>query len=279
MGDIKLVALDLDGTLFNNSSQISSGNLEAIRKATAQGITVVISTGRPFQGLPFDQIAGSGIRYAITTNGSAVYEIEGKKCLFEDSMPPAITLPIIRKLLTMDIHMDAFIQGNAYTPEKCIAAGLKITAPEVLKKYILETRTRVPDLVEFVETNGYNIQKMTLNFYPDAEGVLVDRAATHEFLLSHEEIECVSGGYNNLEFTKRGVDKGIGLAALARYLQIPMESTMAVGDTGNDVQILKAAGFGVAMGNATEDVLAVADAVTRTNVEDGVAAAFYKYVL
>lgn len=279
MSDIKLVALDLDGTLFNNSSRISAGNLAAIKEACSQGVYVVLSTGRPYQGLPFDQIKGSGIAYAITTNGSAVYEIEGKNCIFEDSMPPSLTLPIIRHLLTLDIHMDAFVHGIAYTPEKCVAAGNKIDAPEVLKKYILETRTRVEDIIDFVESNQHNIQKMTLNFYPDANGVLVDRAAAHEFLLSRPEIECVSGGYNNLEFTKRGVDKGVGLHALADYLGIPMSQTMAIGDTGNDVKIIQAAGFGVAMGNATEDVLAVADAVTLTNVEDGVAAALRKYVL
>ena len=63
---MKLIALDLDGTLFNNKSQISRENIKAIKEATASGINVVISTGRPFGGLPFEAIKGTGIRYAIT---------------------------------------------------------------------------------------------------------------------------------------------------------------------------------------------------------------------
>ena len=80
MNAIKLIALDLDGTLFNNQSQISAHNIDTIKKATEAGTTVVISTGRPYSGLPFEQLKGSGIRYAITTNGSAIYEIESGKC-------------------------------------------------------------------------------------------------------------------------------------------------------------------------------------------------------
>lgn len=63
---MKLIALDLDGTLFNNKSQISRENIKAIKEATAAGINVVISTGRPFGGLPFEAIKDTGIRYAIT---------------------------------------------------------------------------------------------------------------------------------------------------------------------------------------------------------------------
>ena len=65
MKDIKLVALDLDGTLFDNSSRISERNLAAIRSITDKGIHVVISTGRPFEGIPFDQIKGTGTQRFI----------------------------------------------------------------------------------------------------------------------------------------------------------------------------------------------------------------------
>ena len=83
---MKLIALDLDGTLFNNKSQISKENIKAIKEATAAGINVVISTGRPFGGLPFEAIKDTGIRYAITANGSAIYEIDTKKCLYENCL-------------------------------------------------------------------------------------------------------------------------------------------------------------------------------------------------
>lgn len=133
MNAVKLIALDLDGTLFNSQSQISAHNIDTIKKANEAGATVVISTGRPYNGLPFEQLKGSGIRFAITTNGSAIYEIESGKCLFEEAMDEEIILPILDFLLTKDIHMDAFIGGKGYTPVQCVAAGQKLANPPALK--------------------------------------------------------------------------------------------------------------------------------------------------
>ena len=106
---MKLIALDLDGTLFNNQSQISKENIKAIKEATAAGINVVISTGRPFGGLPFEAIKDTGIRYAITANGSAIYEIDTKKCLYENCLSDETAFSIIDYLMTKRVHMDAFI--------------------------------------------------------------------------------------------------------------------------------------------------------------------------
>ena len=97
--------------------------------------------------------------------------------------------------------------------------------------------------------------------------------------MANPDINVVCGGYNNLEFTAAGVDKGMGLKKLAELLSIPMESTMAIGDTENDLAIIEAAGIGVAMGNATDAVKARADYVTTTNTKDGVAAAIEHFIL
>ena len=113
---MKLIALDLDGTLFNNKSQISKENIKAIKEATAAGINVVISTGRPFGGLPFEAIKDTGIRYAITANGSAIYEIDTKKCLYENCLSDETAFSIIDYLMTKRVHMDAFINGCGYSP-------------------------------------------------------------------------------------------------------------------------------------------------------------------
>ena len=83
---INIIALDLDGTLFNNHGQITEYTKDAIRKAVAKGVHVVISTGRPYIGLPVDELLDLGIEYAITCNGAALYEIKGKKCIYEDCM-------------------------------------------------------------------------------------------------------------------------------------------------------------------------------------------------
>lgn len=279
MKDIKLVALDLDGTLFDNSSRISKRNLTAIRSITDKGIHVVISTGRPFEGIPFDQIKGTGINYAITANGSGIYEISTGKCLYENAMDEELVSPILNFLLTRDIHMDAFIGGKGYTPIQCVETAQKLTVPSSIKNYIITTRTRLDNILQFIHENQLKVQKMTLNFYPAADGTLIDRETVRKFLVSNPSITTVCGGYNNLEFTRADANKGVGLRKLAEILGVNPDATMAIGDTENDLAIIEAAGIGVAMGNATDAVKARADYVTTTNTKDGVAAAIEHFIL
>lgn len=279
MKDIKLVALDLDGTLFDNSSRISKRNLTAIRSITDKGIHVVISTGRPFEGIPFDQIKGTGINYAITANGSGIYEISTGKCLYENAMDEELVTPILNFLLTRDIHMDAFIGGKGYTPVQCIETAQKLTVPSSIKNYIITTRTRLDNILQFIHENQLKVQKMTLNFYPAADGTLIDRETVRKFLVSNPSITTVCGGYNNLEFTRADANKGVGLRKLAEILGVNPDATMAIGDTENDLAIIEAAGIGVAMENATDAVKARADYVTTTNTKDGVAAAIEHFIL
>ncbi|MFQ7336513.1 MAG: Cof-type HAD-IIB family hydrolase [Roseburia faecis] len=279
MKDIKLVALDLDGTLFDNSSRISKRNLTAIRSITDKGIHVVISTGRPFEGIPFDQIKGTGINYAITANGSGIYEISTGKCLYENAMDEELVTPILNFLLTRDIHMDAFIGGKGYTLVQCVETAQKLTVPSSIKNYIITTRTRLDNILQFIHENQLKIQKMTLNFYPAADGTLIDRETVRKFLVSNPSITTVCGGYNNLEFTRADANKGVGLRKLAEILGVNPDATMAIGDTENDLAIIEAAGIGVAMGNATDAVKARADYVTTTNTKDGVAAAIEHFIL
>lgn len=279
MKDIKLVALDLDGTLFDNSSRISKRNLTAIRSITDKGIHVVISTGRPFEGIPFDQIKGTGINYAITANGSGIYEISTGKCLYENAMDEELVTPILNFLLTRDIHMDAFIDGKGYTPIQCVETAQKLTVPSSIKNYIITTRTRLDNILQFIHENQLKVQKMTLNFYPAADGTLIDRETVRKFLVSNPSITTVCGGYNNLEFTRADANKGVGLRKLAEILGVNPDATMAIGDTENDLAIIEAAGIGVAMGNATDAVKARADYVTTTNTKDGVAAAIEHFIL
>lgn len=278
MKEIKLIALDLDGTLFDNSGQISPANKKEIENAVKKGIAVVISTGRPFSGLPFDQIKDTGIKYAITTNGSALYEIETGRCLFEAALDDAVVIPIINYIMTKDIHADAFCGGKGYTSEKTLSARSKLDVPESLLKYIINTREVVPDLAAYIKEKNLHVQKMTLNFHKDENGTLVDREDVKAFLMANPTINVVCGGYNNLEFTASGVDKGMGLKNLAELLSVPMESTMAIGDTENDLSIIQAAAVGVAMGNATDEVKKAAAYITDSNTEDGVAHAIAHFL-
>lgn len=278
MSHIQLVALDLDGTLFNNQSVISQENLKTIRTITDAGIHVVISTGRPFNGVPFVQLEGTGIDYAITANGSGIYRISTGECLFDDSMPEELILPILDFLLQKDINIDAFIAGKGVSPTKCRETALKLSVPDSIKAYIVDTRFRVDDLADYIHSNHLQVQKMTLNFLREPDGTLKHREEVRAFLEGNPQVTCVCGGYNNLEFTRVDVSKGAGLLKLADALGVAPCDTMAIGDTENDISIIDAAGIGVAMGNATPDVKEAADYITCSNEEDGVAAAIRHFL-
>ena len=278
MQHIQLVALDLDGTLFNEEKEISEYNKEIIRRAIAAGVTVVISTGRPYCGLPFAQMEGLGIDYAITANGGGIFHLPTKTCIKDSSMEPAVAYPIIDYLLTKNIHFDVFSNGYGFSDKRCIALVDKTPLIQALTNYIKSTRTIVEDMASYARDHALNVSKITCNFPMDEDGNMPEREEVKAALESNPAVTCVCGGYSNLEFTARGVTKGAALRELADILQIPVAATMAIGDTENDITILEAAGVAVAMGNATEDVKAVADYITTSNEEDGVAHAMEHYL-
>ena len=278
MNDIKLVALDLDGTLFNREGKITEKTKAELNRAAAQGVKIVISTGRPFNGLPFEQIKDTAIEYALTTNGASIYRIEGKECLYEDGMDIETIMPILEWILSREIHIDIYMDGVGFTPIRCRENIGRLDVPESLRSYMIATRTPVEDLVAYVSDCGKKIQKINLNFYPQPDGTFLHRDDTLQFLKANSAITVVCGGFNNFEISKAGVTKKEGLEFLASYLGTTLEHTMAMGDSENDFSMINAAGIGVAMGNASDDIKAIADYITTSNEEDGVGEAIKKFI-
>ena len=278
MREIKLIALDLDGTLFNPEGIITEKTKDELRRAGKKGVHTVICTGRPFNGVPFDQIKDTAIDYAITTNGASIYRISDGKCLFDDSMSPDVYLPILKYILDREVHVDIYIDGKGYTPIRCREKLGLLDVPESLKKYIVATRTPVENLLDYVKDCGEKIQKINLIFYPQPDGSLLHREEVHQFLKSNPDITVVGGGFRNFEIGKAGVTKIEGIKELCKLLDVPMEQTLAIGDSENDYSMINAAGIGVAMANASEDILAIADYITTSNEEDGVGEAIKHFI-
>ena len=276
----RLAALDLDGTLLSTNGTISEENKSAIKKATNQGVTFAISTGRPYCGLPLATMEELGIQYAITANGACLYKAPGKECLFEDCMDTGLVIDILEKLLKLEMHISLFIQGEAYMPAQCREALLKITTlPDSLKEYILSTREGISDITGFLRECRQPVQKLTLNFLANPDGSYINRDETIKILSQYPEINYLSGGYGNLEFARAGVTKGRGLSLLCKILDIPLEQAIACGDSENDLDMMKKAGLGVAMANAPEFIRSQADDVTLDNDEHGVAAMLEKWIV
>ena len=279
MEQIKLVALDLDGTLFNDKLEITDENKRAIRAAVDAGTHVIISTGRPYVAMPIDKIAELGIRYAITSNGGGIYRLPEKECVFSRCMPPEVIVPIIRHLQTKEIQYDAFIGGIRYRESNRQYIVDRLTQfPEATRQLVRTNATFVDDLADFIETRDLDVEKMTINFYPLPDGTYKDRDDVWKYLSATPQITALCGGYMNMEYTLAGTTKAMGLRFLADMLGVPMESTMAVGDTQNDADIMQAAAIGVAMGNASNDIKAIADFVTKSNNDSGVGYAIDKFV-
>ena len=140
--------------------------------------------------------------------------------------------------------------------------------------YFRTSRTVVEDLRAFVAACPTGIEKITMMFAEEAQ-----RASALALLSADRRFLVTSSLPNNLEVNDQSIDKGKGLLALAAMLGIRPEETMAVGDSSNDLAMLRAAGLGVAMGNGSAEAKAAADVTTDDNNHDGAAKAIERYVL
>lgn len=272
--DIRLIALDLDGTLFNNRKEITPHTLDVLQQAIRKGVYVVPATGRPAAGLPKELMALEGLHYAITSNGSEVADLVSGKPLFRFPIEGKLAARILRVLKHYDCLPSLFCQGRRACPVEDVERIPEFVDANMVK-YVRDSCWPVGDLVEYALNSGDTIEKAN-GFFLDED----ERArcwAEMEALPEH--VVITSSLTLNMEINAPGVHKGRGLMALAEHLGLTADQVMACGDSGNDLEMIKAAGLGVAMGNATAPVLEHADYVTLSNEEDGVAAAVERFVL
>jgi len=277
--EYKLLALDMDGTLLDTQGHITEASREAIRAAQKAGVEVVLATGRDYNGILWEELGDVKIDYVVTNNGSAVYRVQDRACLFEKCLDNAQMVPVFEYLLQKGVYIDVFIDGRDYAPCETLALAEKLDLPEYVIRVLLANRTPVEHLVEQLKADALHLQKVTLNFWKEPDGTYHSRDEVKTYLKQVPGIVLVDGGFANLEFTAEGINKATGLEFLAKRLGISMAQTMAIGDSENDAEMLRAAGLGVAMGNAYPQVKALADVVTADNESDGVAQAMRRYLL
>lgn len=275
---IRLVALDIDGTLFKTDGTISKESIRAVREAQEKGVEIVVASGRNYDGLPWEQLKEIPIRYVVTSNGSAVYSIKDQCCIKEECMDQELFFSLLSYVLEKEVYVSVFVDGKSYTPAQCRPYVDQMEIPEYVRKLLKEEVRFLDDLEAYIRKNNGKIQKATLNFQQRADGSYLNRDEIRAYLEACPQISVVDGGFGNLEFTKYGVSKAVGVQFLTGSLNISKEEVMAVGDSENDLEMIRYAGLGVAMGNASETVKNAADEVTFTNDEEGVAAVIDKYV-
>ena len=272
--DIRLVALDLDGTVFDDEKNISPRTLRAFRAALDRGVDVIPATGRQAAGVPEEFLHMPGVRYALTANGASVVELATGRSVVRLPFDDALARAVLAALRPFGGVLGIFIDGGCCADADS-AARMEDVCPPALLPYVRASRHVVPDLPAYMAAHSGQVEKFSI-LYPDDT---VRDAAKAALAAACPGVEITSSMPRNLEVNAPGVNKGRGLLALAAELELDRRQVMACGDSGNDLEMIRAAGLGVAMGNASPDVLAAADVITLDNNHDGVAAAIETYVL
>ncbi len=264
---IRIIALDLDGTLLNSRKELSPGNLAALEQAAAAGVEVVPTTGRFYGGMPECIRALPFVRYAITVNGAAVTELKSGRLLYHAEIPLPEALQLLEALDGYPLLYDSYVENAAYmTGAQKARIEEEISDPHY-RNMLRELRQPVPELKEYLRSRGRDVQKVQcFTGRPELRLQLL-RELPERF-----PDLCVSSSIpENLEINQLRANKGAALLALAKELGVPREATAAFGDGLNDLSMIRAAGVGVAMENACPEALEAADLRTRSCDADGVA--------
>ena len=270
---IRIIALDLDGTLLNTEKQISQENLAALWRAAEAGIHIVPTTGRFYNGMPLAIRELPFIRYAITINGAEVADYQTGEELYKADIPLERALELMRYLDTLPVIYDCY-QDNAGWISEHLKARIDSTVKDPhFRRMLHELRKPVPELKAFVTERGRDVQKIQF-FIPTPELRLELLQTLPE---RFPDLAVSSSVSENIEVNSAQATKGRALLALAERLGIPQEGTMAFGDGLNDLSMIRAAGIGVAMKNACEEAKSAADYITRSCDEHGVAYGINKF--
>ena len=276
---IRMVGLDLDGTLFNSKKELTAHTCAVLAAAARQGVAVVPATGRPRIGLPQALLTIPGIHYAVVSNGAAVCDLRAGVRLYADCMPLEAAVDILRRTRALEVVQGAFIGDWGYMEEIDRQRIRALDLVAAMQDYLISSRRIVPDLPAYVAQRGEAPEKVVINFLKTPEGEARFREETVAVVRQHPDVAFVSGGVGNIEIIHKSAGKGSALLKLGELLGIGRAEIMAVGDSENDLDMIEKAGLGVAMDNGEEIVKAHADVLTCSNDDDGAAAAIETYIL
>ena len=272
--NIQLIAVDLDGTVLREDKTISPRTLRAFRKVSSHGVQIVPATGRFAKMVPKELLQLPGVRYLLTCNGARVVDLISQSVLYAHPMSMEASMRLVRFCVSRGLFIEAYCGDVSYANPTALPALKKVGLPDRFFRYIEASQTFVEDLPSFLEQQKKPIEKVNIPYVPAQQ-----REILRQEILTMGSYSVTSSGRINLEINDATANKGDGLLHLCQKIRITPEHVMAFGDGDNDRSMLKIAGLGIAMGNAEEEILQDADAVTETNEEDGVACAIERYIL
>lgn len=275
MADIRLIAMDMDGTLLDESQRIPEENVKALREASARGVKLAICSGRLTSDASyFAEDAGLDDCAILGLNGAyGLMKPHGEPFVCRYMRKDALDACI--RVLEENRVVYSCFAGNAMAVSRAFVTGSEE------KAWATNIQRRGSGIVYTVGMAGvYGLCEKGVN-----KIVYVERESRERLRRVREAIEGVRGvkvtssWVTNIEMMPEGVDKGMAVRELAERIGVRREEVMCVGDYDNDVEMVAYAGLGVAMGNGSEAVKLAADVVTGRNDEAGVAQAVRRYVL
>ena len=272
---IRLIAFDLDGTFLDDRKNCIKENMDAICAAAERGIHIVPCSGRIYNGIPEEIRRLDFVRYAVVINGAEVYDSVEDMAIYRAEIPPEDAEKIFDYAETLPALYDCYMENRGWMDRKFYDRLPDLITDEIIRDMVRKLRTPVDDFRRFVRERNHSLQKIQLMFR-DLER---KKKEIGEIARRFPDYAVTSSLYNNIEINVKAANKGAGLEVLCNYLGLKLSETMALGDGGNDITMLKAAGIGVAMGNAETAVKAFADVTVGTNEQAGVAEAIRRFVL
>jgi len=258
-----LIAIDVDGTLLNDRHQLTPTVIEAVREAAESGAEIVLATGRgPINSIPLlEEIGLAGT--LITHNGAATVESEGRRVLHSFSIPHEAMVPYMEYCRENGVHFDINTAFDMYNESSTPEADAMYVHYRVVPIRRRPDDPLPPDLVKFTAFGSKE---------------QMDRVQ-REWEAWDSPLRRIRSGDWFIDVQHADVSKGKALERLASLRGIDRSRIMAIGNYYNDIDMLRFAGLGIAMGNSPDEVKQAADAVTLSNEEDGVAHAIRRYAL
>ncbi len=264
---IRCIALDLDRTTLNSEGHLSGDNRKAIEQAVSSGIQIAVASGRSLDSLPGEVMEIPGIRYAITSNGAAVYDLKEGVCLRQYKLKAEAVQDILRWTQGEDVTFEAFIDGKPYAEKAYVEDPVRFGAMPRSIPYIQGTRKPTEDMRSFIREHEGEL---------DCIDVVVKSEKYKQRLWKTLEkqvrdVYITSSVKQLLEISDVNAGKDTAAEFLIGYLGLTREELAGFGDGHNDSGLLKYAGIGFAVANASKECREAADRIVASNDEDGVA--------
>ena len=272
--DIRLIGLDLDGTTLTSDKVLTPRTKKVLETCLERGIQVLPATGRAKSGIPAYLTGIQGIRYILLSNGALVYDMKEDRYVYQNLLPFEKSMALLDQLESYGSFYDLFAGGFG----RCEGRFLDNLGDYAIEPHIQDlihmSRKRIDNLRDWLLSWKKPVEKFTV-FFADPE----TRLRAMADMGRDPDLAVTSSIPNNMELNSASCNKGDALLSLGRMLGFSPSQIMACGDGINDLDMVRMAGFGVAMENGMDQVKEAADFITKSCDEEGVAYAIERFVL